>query len=99
MKYVYLLQSISYPNKRYIGITKDLNIRLKNHHSGESPHTSKYKPWKIIIEYILKITIKQNNLRNISNQAPVMPLQNGTSGKLYDSQLRLGWPGIFKKQL
>jgi len=49
MKYVYLLQRISHPNKRYIGITKDLNERLKNHNAGESPHTSKYKPWKIVV--------------------------------------------------
>jgi predicted GIY-YIG superfamily endonuclease len=50
MKYVYLLQSISHPNKRHVGITKDLNKRLKSHNSGESPHTSKYKPWKIVVE-------------------------------------------------
>jgi len=49
MKYVYILQSISHPNKQYIGITKDLNKRLKNHNAGESPHTSKYKPWKLVV--------------------------------------------------
>jgi hypothetical protein len=87
MRYVYLLQSISHPNKRYIGITKDLNIRLKitiqeNRHIHLSTNRG-----KLLSQYILKITIKQNNLRNISNQAPVMPLQNVISGKLYDSKL------------
>ena len=48
MKYVYLLQSIPHPQQRYIGLTSDIDIRLKAHNSGQSPHTSKFKPWKII---------------------------------------------------
>ncbi len=39
MKYVYLLQSISVPNQRYIGITADLDERLRAHDAGMSPHT------------------------------------------------------------
>lgn len=49
MKYVYLLESVSNPDKRYIGITGDLNNRLSAHNAGRSPHTAKFKPWKIII--------------------------------------------------
>jgi predicted GIY-YIG superfamily endonuclease len=49
MKYVYLLQSISDPKKRYIGITGDLNKRLIAHNAGRSPHTSKFKPWKVVV--------------------------------------------------
>jgi putative endonuclease len=49
MKYVYLLQSISNPNKRYIGIASDLNKRIKEHNTGKSPHTNKFKPWKVIV--------------------------------------------------
>jgi putative endonuclease len=48
MKYVYLLQSISHANQRYIGITSNLQTRLKVHNEGGSAHTSKYKPWKIV---------------------------------------------------
>jgi predicted GIY-YIG superfamily endonuclease len=48
MKYVYLIQSISYPTQRYIGITNDLKARLQSHNDGQSPHTSKFKPWKLI---------------------------------------------------
>jgi len=47
MKYVYLLQSISHPKQRYIGLTSDIDKRLKFHNAGQSPHTSKLKPWKI----------------------------------------------------
>ena len=49
MKYVYLLQSTSSPNQRYIGITDNLNNRLDNHNSGGSPHTAKFRPWKVIV--------------------------------------------------
>ena len=48
MKYVYLIQSIPYPDQRYIGITSDLKNRLKAHNEGRSKHTSKYKSWKLV---------------------------------------------------
>ena len=48
MKYVYLIQSIRFPNQRYIGVTSDLPSRLAAHNEGRSPHTSKYKPWELI---------------------------------------------------
>jgi predicted GIY-YIG superfamily endonuclease len=46
--YVYLIKSISHPDQRYIGSTSDLKGRLKAHNEGRSPHTSKYKPWKLV---------------------------------------------------
>jgi len=49
MKYVYLLESISNPSKRYIGITRNLSSRLKEHNAGKSPHTAKFKPWKLVV--------------------------------------------------
>lgn len=49
MKYVYLLRSTSYPDKRYVGITSDLQARVKEHNAGKSPHTSKHRPWKIVV--------------------------------------------------
>ena len=48
MKYVYLLQSISHPEQRYVGLTSDLRKRLAAHNAGKSPHTAKYRPWKIV---------------------------------------------------
>jgi putative endonuclease len=48
MKYVYLIQSTPYPDKKYIGVTQDLKARLKSHNEGQSSHTSKFKPWKIV---------------------------------------------------
>ena len=49
MKYVYLLQSISHPPKRYTGITSDLQARIKEHNAGKLPTTAKHKPWKIVV--------------------------------------------------
>lgn len=49
MKYVYLLESLAKPGKKYVGITSDLNNRLKEHNAGKSPHTTKFKPWKVVV--------------------------------------------------
>lgn len=42
MKYVYLLQSLSHPDQRYIGMTADIAQRLAAHNAGQSTHTLKY---------------------------------------------------------
>ena len=48
MRYVYLLRSLSHAKRTYIGITDDLKRRLQDHNSGDSPHTSKYRPWALV---------------------------------------------------
>jgi predicted GIY-YIG superfamily endonuclease len=48
MHYVYLLQSESSDDQRYVGVTSDLKQRLADHNRGQSPHTSKYVPWKLV---------------------------------------------------
>jgi predicted GIY-YIG superfamily endonuclease len=47
MFYVYLLRSLNY-NQTYVGFSRDVQIRLNHHNEGKSPHTSKYKPWKLV---------------------------------------------------
>ena len=47
MFYAYILRSLSHPSERYIGSTEDLNARLAKHNTGDVPHTSKYRPWKV----------------------------------------------------
>ena len=46
--YVYILQSISDPVQFYTGLCADVAARLPAHNAGQSPHTSKYKPWKLL---------------------------------------------------
>ena len=48
MKYVYLLESINFPEETYIGLADDLRKRLVAHNSGQSKHTSKFKPWRLV---------------------------------------------------
>jgi len=48
VQYVYLIQSIPIPSQRYVGITSDLENCLTAHNEGRSPHTAKYKPWKLV---------------------------------------------------
>jgi len=50
MYYVYLLKSQSHPKQPYVGSTRDLRQRLKEHNEGRSPHTAKFRPW-ILVAY------------------------------------------------
>jgi putative endonuclease len=45
--YVYLIESLSAEDKRYMGMTTDLKQRIEQHNAGRSSHTSKFKPWKL----------------------------------------------------
>lgn len=48
MKFVYLLRSIRFPDRRYVGITRDVEKRLADHNLGQSPHTAEFRPWKLV---------------------------------------------------
>ena len=48
MKYVYMLQSLDFPDRQYVGAAHDLKRRVNAHNAGESFHTKKFKPWKLI---------------------------------------------------
>ena len=46
--HVYILQSQSDPSQFYTGLCTDIDVRLSAHNAGQSPHTSKFKPWRLI---------------------------------------------------
>jgi putative endonuclease len=48
MRYVYLLQSVEFPDQTYVGLTDDLRSRFSEHNCGRSPHTAKYRPWRLV---------------------------------------------------
>jgi putative endonuclease len=48
MFYVYLIRSLSSPEKTYIGRTNDLKKRFAAHNSGNSAHTSRFTPWELV---------------------------------------------------
>ena len=45
--YVYILRSAVNPDHFYIGRPHDLHGRVTRHNSGQVPHTSKWKPWRL----------------------------------------------------
>ena len=47
MYYLYVLQSQNF-NKFYIGVTQDIQNRLKRHNKGSTKSTKPYRPWKMI---------------------------------------------------
>ena len=46
-KYVYILVSEVDPSRHYTGVTDDIDGRMSHHNSGASPHTAKYRPWRL----------------------------------------------------
>ena len=48
MWYVYIIRSADVPEQEYVGATSDLKRRLPEHNAAKSPHTAKFKPWKLI---------------------------------------------------
>ena len=45
MKYVYILESATFPGRHYTGIADDLKARLKRHNAGEVTSTARDAPW------------------------------------------------------
>lgn len=45
--YVYILRSLSFTDRIYIGLAEDVDGRLFDHNEGKSYHTRKYKPWVV----------------------------------------------------
>ena len=48
MHYVYIIRSIAFPEKTYVGFSSNLKSRLQKHNDGGSPHTAKFKPWELV---------------------------------------------------
>jgi predicted GIY-YIG superfamily endonuclease len=47
MHIVYILTSIAYPERCYIGYTTNLKNRLEEHNSEQSVYSKKYAPWHL----------------------------------------------------
>jgi len=48
MHYVYILNSEKDPSHFYIWLASDLRRRFAEHNRGDSVHTNKYRPWRLI---------------------------------------------------
>ena len=82
MAFVYFLKSELF-TKTYVGSTLDLENRLREHNSGKSTFTSRYKPWVIVYsekfdtigearkrEKYLKSCAGRKFLKKLINQIP-----------------------------
>jgi putative endonuclease len=47
--YVYILHSLANDNRYYVGLSEDIEERLKRHNAGFCKHTLKFRPWQIEI--------------------------------------------------
>ena len=46
--YVYLLRSVEFPERNYVGLTDNPRRRLDEHNSGLATHTYRFRPWRLI---------------------------------------------------
>ena len=61
MQYVYIIQSINFPDKIYIGYSANLKSRLEKHNTGSSIYTKNHKPWQLIFYCCFKDKSKALN--------------------------------------
>jgi len=54
MHKVYILRSIKYPARLYIGLTTDLEERLTSHNTDSSAYSKRYSPWELETYIVLK---------------------------------------------
>jgi predicted GIY-YIG superfamily endonuclease len=45
--YVYILRSTVEPDRHYVGLTRNLELRLAEHNRGETLSTKPFIPWRI----------------------------------------------------
>ena len=48
-RFVYVIRSTQNPQKHYVGLSADPARRLAAHNAGLSPHTSRYRPWRLLV--------------------------------------------------
>lgn len=47
--FVYLLRSLSNPERYHTGVTSDVARRLRAHNAGLSQHTADAMPWQVVV--------------------------------------------------
>ena len=54
MYVVYILRSVHQPDRLYIGLTTDVEKRLKSHNADTSTYSKRYSPWELEVSIDLK---------------------------------------------
>lgn len=81
MKYtVYILRSLS-AKKSYVGVTDNIERRIKEHNSGKHFYTKRYAPWEVIH------TEEYSNFQEAQRQEKYLKTTSGrrVMKKIFDS--------------
>ena len=81
MKYGYLLQSLSVPTQRYVGVTTNLDERLQAHNAGASLYTLNTVLGRLLCIYAFKTIDALWTLNDISKPGPDKPLRISAFGR------------------
>ena len=54
MYVVYILRSVKHPDRLYIGLTTDLQKRLKSYNADTSTYSKRYSPWELEVSIDIK---------------------------------------------
>jgi putative endonuclease len=46
-RFVYIIRSLNNPQRRYIGVTSDVEARVRGHNAGQNKSTASWKPWSV----------------------------------------------------
>lgn len=52
-RFVYIIKSIATADDYYVGVTSNVDLRMRAHNEGLSQHTSRHRPWRtlVVIEF------------------------------------------------
>jgi len=52
-RFVYIIKSIATPDEYYVGVTSNVDLRMRAHNEGLSRHTSRHRRWRtlVVIEF------------------------------------------------
>ena len=50
LRSVYVLRSVSNPERHYVGITASMRGRLEWHNAGPCGYTAAHRPWRLLVQ-------------------------------------------------
>ena len=50
LRFVYVLRSVSNPERHYVGITASMRGRLEWHNAGPCGYTAAHRPWRLLVQ-------------------------------------------------
>lgn len=85
MHYVYLIESQSVAERRYIGSSSDLKRRMAEHNAGKSLHTQKYKPWRLVTYIAFSTRMQAENFERYLKSGSGHALPTSDCGSVLNS--------------